>query len=297
MSLQKIRDRITNDKQINLYDSYIKNYLYAIILWDDVYALNKRGSMYVGSPPKNMLEFDSKLGIKRINYEYGLVESIADAYEYENYGTKTNWESCTEEDRVDAIFYLILGHNLGMNVLLSDKRTEFIKKAGILQKIYTREDLLEQLDKGIQEYCDEINAKIGKKFFTIKFPVLLDYIYSNIENPEDIIEAKNIALRIKEDPEVIRFRKTMDLMDEAINNKNLVEFKNYIDVIPEIINSINCNGLKTKTMDVGISFSPSLTIPFEIGKLGLKKKMINMNFFVDLAKYKLQGKRIDFGKK
>lgn len=263
--------------------SCVKSYLYAIVLWDDVYALDGRGSM----PRKNKF-YDSKLGINRLtSYDESENISYISSEIYNEYwkNESDNWES--KQFGESAIYYLLLGYNIGMNVMLSGERMEFIKRTGISQKIFSRADILELLDKEILKYYEEVNASIGKKYFTMKMPVLLDYISSHAR---DFQEAKDIAFRIKYDSEVIKFRKAMDLMDKALNNGNLVEFNNYIKIIPEIIDSITRNGLETKTINVGVSLSPSMTVPVKIGKIHLKKRMINMNFLIDLAKYGIMGK-------
>lgn len=288
LSIGNVVDRMNSRKFP--FDSYIKNYLYAFILWDDIYALNARYSIRIGENPDKVM-YDDNLGIKRLSFSYYDMEMLAEELDYEYWGRGENGEISPRSVRRDSIFYLLLSYNLGMNVLLSDERTTFIEKSGLAENIFSRADILSRLDKEIVEYYQEVNASIGKKIFKMKMPVLVDYIASNANNFE---EAKEIALRIKYDPDVIKFREAMDSMDRALNEGKIVEFNDYMKVIPEIVNAITYKEFDTKTFDIGISLSPSIAFPLNMGKLRLRRKKINMNFLLNLTKYGIRNEQIEF---
>ena len=56
-----------------------------------------------------------------------------------------------------------------------------------------------------------------------------------------------------------------------------------MSVIPDIVSKVTKQGTKSKTVNLGISISPSITVPFvfEIGK----KKMLHLDFLTDLGMY------------
>lgn len=270
------------------YDVNVQNYLYAIILWDDIYSLcdfsrtsvHKRYSQRVCISNKTLhiqdLSYDtSEIGCKSMD--------IADNYleEFRSQGFYT--------DAINsAIFYLLLGHSLGMNTLLSEDRAKFIVESGISKKMFSRIDVLAKLEKEISDFYDEVNRWAEKDLFSIRVPLLVDYICSNAGTFE---EALSIAVELREDKDVMAFRRTMDLMDDALNNGDKIAFGQYIRAISEIVNEITNAGINTKTVNLDISLTPSISVPLNIRLPQIKKKMINMNFLSQLAVYGLRGRR------
>lgn len=291
LSLGRIIDSMNFKTSDYIYDSYMKNYLYALIFWDDIYAVgSNRLSRKVGDSNKD-LQYDKKLCINRLNYCYMAEEEcafhISSEYEREHNGI----EYCASSIK-DVIFYLLLGHNLGINVFMSDERTEYLKKLRIDQKIFSRVDILDMLDKEVAGFYQEMNKRIEKDMFSMKMPILIDFISKNSKNFD---EAKELALKIKKNRHVSKFRKNMDFMDKSLNDGNIVKFREYINMVPEIINEIDKEGICTESMDVDISLTPSVTIPINMGKLCSKfkrRRMLNMNFLFDLAEYGMKGKKI-----
>lgn len=260
----------------------ICNYLYALVLWDKIYSLEFNRS--------------SRSAIK---YIYGFDERQADFFRVEDivyskcseleflandisqkYLIKNNEEY--NKIAKDSIFYILLGYNLGLNTYLSKERSRFIKEIGLFENIFNREDIIHMVERDVLEFYKEINEKVGKKIITYESPLLLDYISQNCDDLEDAIQ---LAKYIREEKDVVQFRKAMDEMEEALNNGNFVLFNEYLSVIPDIVSSIKKSGIKTSSTTITISAVPSIAFPMEFENKKRNKKMIHMNFLIDLAMY------------
>lgn len=110
--------------------------------------------------------------------------------------------------------------------------------------------------------------------------MLLDYISQNCDNLKEAIQ---LAKYIREEKDVVQFRKAMDEMEEALNSGNFVLFNEYLSIIPDIVSSIKKSGIKTSSTTITISTVPSIAFPMEFESR--KKKMLHIDFLTDLAMY------------
>ena len=180
-----------------------------------------------------------------------------------------------------------------MNILLSEQRADFVLKSGIAKEIWTREDVLEYIDKEIYEICKEVYSFMDKEIINIQTPLLVDYICQYATSFQDAI---NIAFQLKEHKDIIEFRQTMNLLDNAVNNGNTMQFKEYVDRLAEIVVQISRKEVPTKKIEMKFTVTPSLTNPTISAMFGIpieynKKRKINMNFLLELAQYGLTHER------
>lgn len=180
-----------------------------------------------------------------------------------------------------------------MNILLSEQRADFVLKSGIAKEIWTREDVLEYIDKEIYEICKEVYSFKDKEIINIQTPLLVDYICQYDTSFQDAI---NIAFQLKEHKDIIEFRQTMNLLDNAVNNRNTMQFKEYVDRLAEIVVQISRKEVPTKKIEIKFTVTPSLTNLTISAMFGIpneynKKRKINMNFLLELAQYGLTHER------
>ncbi len=231
------------------HDFYFQRYLYALVLWDAIYKAPRKSvsAQVYNETNKRRLENEIIKSVKSTifdlpyDYEYNEIETAAeDIYfdwmyndEYEKSKTVKN----------DVFFYLTLGQITNMNILLSERRANFVKKSEIAKKIWSREDVLKYLDKEIYEICKEVYSFMDKEIISIQTTLLVDYICKNATSLRDAI---NIALQLKEHKDVIRFRQTMNLLDNAINEGNTLKLKEYADTLSEIVTQLCPKDVPTK---------------------------------------------------
>lgn len=301
LTLNNILDECKNPEREDYKNNYyIQKYLYAAILWDAIYNVPRksvslqaydRADRRRQKNGENQLVKDIKSTIHNLPFDsyYNELEELAD-YIYDDqkmYSSYMDTES--EKVREDVKFYLTMGEIWDMNTLLSEKRTKFMEQSGIIRKMWTREDVLKYLDHEVFEICEEVFAFWGKDVINIQSPLLIDYICGNASNLQDAI---NIAFQLKENKDIIQFRYTMNLLDNAINSGNVLLIKEYQDTLSEIVDHITRKDVKSKKIDFRLTLTPSLTKPSISAAFGIPieyndKRKINMNFLINLIQYGL----------
>lgn len=259
-------------------DYTVQNYLFGIVLWDSIFSVARRMSRQVGDNRIDDLYIDDRFHITNLDFDYDEIDNIASDIVFDMYEDKATESELQVIE--DTIFYLLLSYNTNMNLLLSKERSEFLITSKISEKLFNRLDIIDNFEKQLIEYYNEINSKIGKNFITFECPLLVDYICNNCSNLKDAID---LAKYIRNEKDVMDFRKAMDGLESALCEGNLILFNEYISAIPEIVSKITKQGTKSKTVNLGMSISPSITVPFtfEFGK----KKMLHLDFLTDLGMY------------
>lgn len=291
------------DSKEYIHNYYFQKYLYALVLWDAIYkAPRKSQSVTVYTDAEKMRQekkqknelircVKSTIFDLPFDYEYDEIETVSGDVYYEwlyNIGYEKN-----RNIKDDTIFYLTLSQIADMNILLSEQRADFVLKSGIAKEIWTREDVLEYIDKEIYEICKEVYSFMDKEIINIQTPLLVDYICQYATSFQDAI---NIAFQLKEHKDIIEFRQTMNLLDNAVNNGNTMQFKEYVDRLAEIVVQISRKEVPTKKIEMKFTVTPSLTNPTISAMFGIpieynKKRKINMNFLLELAQYGLTHER------
>lgn len=263
-------------------DIAIQNYLYAIVLWDQIYSF--KTNRFSCSVYENSYSYEKRENIFSWIENIEISEESELEYVTDDISQKYLMKNNYEYNKIvkDSIFYILLGYNLGLNVYLSKERTQFVKKLNVFEDIFNREDVINMVERDVLEFYREINEKVGKKLITYESPLLLDYISQNSDDLEDAIQ---LAKYIREEKDVMQFRKAMDEMEEALNNGNFVLFNEYLSIIPDIVSSIKKSVIKTSSTTITISTVPSIAFPMEFKSRKRSKKMLHMDFLTDLAMY------------
>lgn len=282
------------DEKLHKDRNEIQNFLFALILWDDIYSVQADNLSYGNiegfhftSMPFNKREYKDMLSILcNIKKLEGWGE------EYISVAKEIYTESFFEEENPmiaqGTILYMLLGYNYDFNILISSERTKFALDKNISSQLlkYSRLNFMQELDKTLIEYYDEINKKIGNKVICYNAPVLIDYICKNAVSFRDAV---NIALQLKYEPEIIDYRKAMDKMENSLNKGNLLKFNQYISIIPEIVDAITRKCSLESTIEIGFnpipSFSLALTRRINLEKLSRIPLIFNLRFIIDLTKY------------
>lgn len=300
LSLNNILDECKNPKRKDYRSNYyIQKYLYAVILWDAIYSVPRKSfshQAYSVAEKIRQEKGESKL-VKRIKNTihnlpldfYNELEDLADCiYDDEKmylYGMDMKNKKIQE----DVKFYLTMGEISNMNTLLSEERTEYMEQSGITKKIWTREDILEYLDREVFEIYKKVYAFMGKDTINMQSPLLIDYICENASTLEDAV---NIAFQLKENKDIIQFRYTMDLLDNAINTGNLLLIKEYENTLSEIVDHFTRKDVKSRKIEFRLTLTPSLANPSISAAFGIpieynSKRKLNMNFLINLMRYGL----------
>ena len=190
-----------------------------------------------------------------------------------------------------AVYYLALGQVANMNIMLSSERAEFIRCSGISNKLWSRQCILEYIDKEVFEIYKNVNSFFGHDIAHFQTPLLVDYICQNSTCVRDAIE---IALELRETKEMIQFRETMNRIDNSINDGNLLLIDSLKKQLDDIIEQFTKKEIPTDKTTLSFSITPSFTKPnFEV-EFGIpmirdskSKHRINLNFVTNLVRHGL----------
>lgn len=261
-----------------IYQEYGK-LLSAIVLWDEIYYPQNEMSRAWGA------------------IHYADLESVLKPYDDGNYFYKEEAEGIYTSEFADsernivatgAIRYLLLSNEIGVDYFPSSARSLFLQKYGVgsvLDKL-SRLDFFKPLDKSINEYFEELNDKFGKTIFTIKRPVLVDFIIHNTPQNMSYVE---YALHLKQEGPVVQFRNYLDDLEKALQKnewKVLSEILKYSDsVVSKVLDMDKKN---TASIDFAIAPVPSLSIS---KSLSINIKNVQLSFLEDLARFAFSGRK------
>lgn len=192
-----------------------------------------------------------------------------------------------------AIRYSLLSNSNNMGYLPSEKRAEFFGTIDVetFEKMFkicgeNRKNSLEMLDKIIEKRFLELKSHLPMIKWNFQYPVLVDYIRYNCNDESSYID---VALEIKREKEVVRYRKYMDKFEKALEEENAKEIIRFDKDIQEIVNDIlKISERKSFTISGSISVMPSINLSTD---LLFPRKKYHLNFLRKLAEFSLDGKR------
>ena len=142
-------------------DYTVQNYLFGIVLWDSIFSVRKRMSRPVGDNRVDDLYIDDRFHITNLDFDYDEIDNVASHIAFDMYEDKVT-ESEFQVIK-DTFFYLLLSYNTNMNLLLSKERSEFLITSKIQEKLFNRLDIIDNFEKQLIEFYNEINSKIDRK--------------------------------------------------------------------------------------------------------------------------------------
>jgi len=231
-----------------------ENFITAIILWDGIYSFNCQFIYDWKKSLKNKYLADS---LEKIIYQVELNminDSLRDIYIELSTGTSMlSPQSCER-----TLGYIIISNSLGVPFLAHPSRIYNDSYLFILNSLFTRLDIIDKIDKELNKYYLKVNEEIGRKFLKFNYPVLIDMIKKEAHTPEEELK---IALEMREQKDVVLFRKKIQEIEQVINQGNtqvlMTELKLVSDLAKEITTKFD------KKVFIGeflISFTPSIGI-------------------------------------
>jgi len=269
------------------------NFLNALVLWDEIWFYssyysygwkNVRGKLREQNLPLEELD---KI-IHPIDEMFVDTKSIEELNHY----LESMFHGAVERG---AIYYRELSNLLGLNVLLHPARSTPEAESAYeeyfaafanrkkFQKNFSRLDILDRVDRELLDYYDNIKRELGRDFFQIQNPVFYDYIGRNARTPREAID---VAISLREDSDIIRFKGQIDEVEGKINSGNtqalLALLKQVADAAQEITNQYN---RETHLCDVKISFKPDISKTIPIKFNASKERKVHLAFFSKLLEF------------
>lgn len=249
-------------------EEYIK-LVEAIILWDNVFFLNN--------------EFSDvwKTILWRFDYQNYLKPFYVELIDKESYMDNTN--SGVIQRR--AIEYSNFCNKHNVAYLPCRERAEYLKQCNFIESYINRKDVMNFLDKTLIEYYKSLNERFGVNKIRFSFPVLFDFV---AENTTDNFFIKT-ALQIREEKEVIQFRKWLSDIEEELQCGNLLELEKLLFYLPDVINDLTKVTSSKKKVELQLGLSPGITIPIKIG--GTTKHLVHTDFLYTLSDFAINKRK------
>jgi len=275
-----------------------QNILMSIVLWDDIrYILNADyGSIYYRYTTEALKQFR---GLIKPLYYKGEMAVISDM-DFELLRSLSDREfSCASlqlpikklppglndrkkyMDLMDGTYlYLLHSSNCSVNYLPHPIRAQFIKDNDGLEELYSRDVLLQMVDREVLEFYNHVNDLIKRRIFRCSYPILYDYIRQNACSEDEELDA---AFSIRSSRDVVQFRKALDELDKKVNSGDVAALSTALKQIQELAHQITAAYSKTTELgELSIGLSPTINIPL---KISTKKKAIHMTFLSKLIEY------------
>jgi hypothetical protein len=298
--------RLKNDGWISAPVSYdaLVNIVYAIVLWDRIYLLKEKfNSRWLESTyffqqhgvPFTIIDgpqfYEAEACYNEMARSYGRRHGYVELFPYMR-------NEFAPEDEEEQLFltkndsdpfnvsrtreYINMASVLGMDYLPSARRQMLLERWGI-NGHQIRIDAMQKMDKTLQDYYNGTNELMGEDRFKFALPILIDYLMQRYSTSEDIIKA---ALELKNERNVVLFRRELDELEEALVRGDIREVRKYFGRIEETVNEIGDAFETKRQVRFEVNFLPAtVAIPIRLKLDVFNPKAYQLLFMKDLAAY------------
>lgn len=279
--------RRIKDKELNIsdYDALL-NVIVAIVLWDDVYIFSERFSSWYVEGIDYFNQYCNNFHIldttTRLDMPNDLRKMLLDHFfeRYEDPRTGVSSYRVSFQDK-RALEYLFTANINGLDYMPSIERQMILERYNYTS-FFLRKDVISKVDKELERYYKQANQSISVKRIKYVFPVLLDYLLERYDI-EDIIKG---AFELKQNRSLVKFRKSMDLLDKAWESGNIKYIDDYFKEIERIIGvlsgTIKCDKKFGFTASIPLALSVDMAVPL--------KRPFHLVFLKDLAFYGIKNR-------
>ncbi len=285
-----------------------QNFLSAIVLWDKIYvnrAHTNSRSMRLADMLERIVEKhfagDCKLNEIIENKFY-----LPDEAMYELSGhTKLQYHDDLNDfqlyknrELIRATSYLDVANANGYDFLPHPLRAKVLQENNLFNnKINLTEKYIQSLEKDIQDFLEHMNDLYEHQLKNVDFPILYSFIRSNANEPTDELK---IALELRNNKNVIKFRKSIDKMNKCLNSGDMMAYIGSLKDINAITETISHElNKKPISYEVKLGLSPTLENPYLLPNIEMSvsgiinkrsKSKIHTTFLYDLASFSLRGR-------
>ena len=251
-------------------DDYIR-LVEAIILWDNVYFLDNEYSQYW----KNILW--------RFGYQNYLAPfSTGKVEDYEIFQQENGGNSIIADS---ALKYSTFCNKNNIAYLPCKERAEYLKQCDFIASYVNRKDVMNLLDKTLAEYYVSLNSRFGTDKIRFSFPVLFDFIVANTTDKFFL----QTALQVRNEKEVIQFRKWLSSFEQQLQQGALQELEKLLAYLPALICDLTRVVSPKRSAEIQIGLTPAINIPVTFG--GSAKNLIHVDFLRTLSSFAINERK------
>jgi len=278
-----------------------QNFLTALVLWDDIYVNSNpshsvsisehktlsRFYKLLGTPPfihkrpfcdNNGLLFDDCKEIYHKLYEE-INGTIGHVITPENYNERILL--------VRGGLYMMEANGAGITYLPHPRRAKVLYNSGLFPRGFDGRVYLDIIDKEVRDYIKAINELAQFQLLSTSFPVLYKFIE---EEAKDSLDQFTVALKLRDNKNVVEFRKSVNDISEELKKGNIHEFRASLLKAKEVCDEIS-DSLYKKPLSYGVSIGLSPSIEISGDYKAKVSSGFHATFLSDLANYGLKGIR------
>lgn len=308
-------DRYGSYRLMNRHNEELcwQNFLTSIILWDDIYV-NSHHGLWKMSDTNDIgvddyaYSFDSLTNMAKrwLNTNFlnlSFVHIAKESFEIEKLSEKLEISGVLDTLKVPAFYklnykhksllvsgyrYVLQANELGYNYLPHPERAKFLLKSGVFTKGFNRQEYIKILDKEVEKYMEEVNNLCGNNLLDTKFPVLYEFIAKETSSPQ---EQFKYAIELRNNKDVVKFRESVNQIEELLQNGNILELKKSLDCTKKICDDITTDLYKKPlSFSVSLGLSPSINITLN-PKNNRTKSILHTTFLYDITKFAVSGQK------
>lgn len=181
--------------------------------------------------------------------------------------------------------YVVDSNYLGCNYLPHPLRAEVLYNSDIFKKGFDRKIYFDILDDNIKHYIEEVNALCKNQLMVTYFPVLYKYIY---ENTSTKFEEMQMALSLRNNKDVIAFRKSINEIENELERGNISALKASLKKVQEICDDVT-NEIYKKPLSFSVSLGLSPTIDLNLETKNRVKSKLHTTFLYDITRFSITG--------
>lgn len=237
----------------------------ALILWDNIYYLDNDYSQYW----KNILW--------RFGYQKYLTPfSKGQLTDHEVFQKEILGNDIVEKS---ALKYSNFCNKNHIAYLPCKERAEYLKKCDLLGSYVNRKDVMNLLDRTLAEYYISLNKRFGTDKIKFTFPVLFDFVAANTKDNFYL----QTALQLRNEKEVIQFRKWLSSFEQQLQHGNLLELEKILNYLPALISDLTKVTSSKWNAELQIGLTPAINLPIGFG--GSTKHLIHVDFLRTLSSF------------
>lgn len=244
----------------------------AIILWDKVYYIDT----------------DNSELWKALLYQFGYYDYLT-AFSSANPEEQADFTVGGYPDgsiiRDGALRYSAFCNKNHISYLPCKERAEYLKQCDFLGSYINRKDVMNLLDRTLADYYISLNERFGTNKIKFSFPVLFDFVVAN-STEKNYLET---ALQIRNEKEVIQFRKWLSKFEKKLQEGNLHELERLLQYIPALVDDLTKVTSPRWNAEFQLSIAPSLSIPVSGG--GSAKHLIHVDFLRTLTSFAIKERK------
>jgi hypothetical protein len=247
-----------------------ENFITALILWDEIWTFNRR-FIYNWKQSFDNKNLANKLEDIIYQVDFNMIDdSLTNIYEILDRASIAVDHHCRER----TLCYQLISNALGVPFLAHPSRYQSDLIDDIPKMIFTRQDIINRIDKELLDYYNHINEKMGRVALNFKYPVLIDMIRKETSTIEEELD---MALKIRNYNDTVTFREQIFEIEQIINRGDTQALLAELKMVSDLAEDITIKYTKEYSIGyISISLNPSLTIPLKIKKN--KKNALHATF-------------------